>query len=55
MVQIGDKVRIVGLGVMEAYQVFQFFIDIPGNGDRNNVRNKDLLQYGEVISSGTVD
>lgn len=39
----------------DGYQVFEFFIDIPGNGDRNNVRNKDLLQHGEVISSGTVD
>lgn len=52
---LGDSTpRVVYDIFHDGYQVFEFFIDIPGNGDRTNVRNKDLLRHGEVISSGTV-
>jgi len=61
---IGQLAVALGCGATTprvAYHVFrdymqasQYFADIPMNGNRSDVSNKSLLQFGEVISSGEV-
>lgn len=51
----GDETpRILYDLLRDSYDAFRYFEDIPANGDRTHVRNKDLLQKGKVISSGEI-